>query len=126
MQKIPVWPALVADTVSILAFAVVGIASHDGDLAGAFARVVWPFAVGGAAGWVWTRAWRAPDRVWPVGVAVWSTTVLLGLVLRAVTGGGVAWSFAAVTAVFLAITMLGWRGLVTALRRAAEKSGTTS
>ncbi|WP_125774060.1 DUF3054 domain-containing protein [Antribacter gilvus] len=126
MKSSPVWPAVVADTVSVAAFALIGIASHDGSLAEAFVRVVWPFAVGAAVGWAWTRAWRSPDRLWPVGVLVWCTTVALGLALRALAGDGVAWAFAGVTAVFLAITMIGWRALVTGLRRAAERSAGTS
>ena len=120
MTKNPVWPAIVADTLSILAFATVGMSSHGSDPAG-FLRVVWPFAAAAAIGWAWTRAWHAPDRVWPVGVSVWFTTVIVGLLLRAVTGGGFAGSFALVTAVFFGVTLVGWRALVTALRRAAER-----
>ncbi|MCF4119769.1 DUF3054 domain-containing protein [Antribacter sp. KLBMP9083] len=120
MTKNPVWPAIVADSLSILAFAAVGMTSHGSDPA-SFLRVVWPFALAAAAGWAWTRAWSAPDRVWPVGVSIWFTTVFLGLILRAVTGGGFAVSFGLVTAIFLAVTLVGWRALVTALRRAAER-----
>jgi hypothetical protein len=113
----PVWPAAVADAVAVLAFTLIGIASHDGSLVSAFGRVVWPFAVAAALGWAVTRAWRDPARVWPTGVLIWLVTVVGGLVLRGVSGQGLAWSFALVTALFLAITMLGWRALVTALRR---------
>lgn len=113
----PVWPAAVADAVAVLAFTLIGIASHDGSLLEAFGRVVWPFALAAAAGWVWTRAWQDPARPWPTGVLIWFTTVIGGLVLRGISGQGLAVSFAAVTAIFLAITMLGWRGLVAALRR---------
>ena len=114
----PVWPAAVADAVAVLAFTLIGIASHDGSLVAAFGRVVWPFALAAALGWVLTRAWQDPARIWPTGVLVWFMTVSGGLLLRGVSGQGLAWSFALVTAVFLAITMLGWRALVTALRRA--------
>lgn len=113
----PVWPAAVADAVAVLAFTLIGIASHDGSLVAAFGRVVWPFALAAAIGWAVTRAWRDPARVWPTGVLIWLVTAAGGLVLRGVSGQGLAWSFAMVTAVFLAITMLGWRALVTALRR---------
>ncbi|MEU4384852.1 DUF3054 domain-containing protein [Promicromonospora sp. NPDC023805] len=116
-RTVPVWPAAVADAVAVLAFTLIGIASHDGSLLAAFGRVVWPFALAAALGWVMTRAWQNPDRVWPTGVLIWFLTVFGGLMLRGVSGQGLAWSFALVTAVFLAITMLGWRALVTALRR---------
>ncbi|MFI6427400.1 DUF3054 domain-containing protein [Promicromonospora sp. NPDC050880] len=116
----PVWPAAVADAVTVLAFTGIGIASHDGNLASAFGRVVWPFALAAVLGWLVARAWRDPARIWPAGVVVWGVTVLGGLALRGLSGQGLAWSFALVTAAFLAITMLGWRGLVTALRRGQE------
>jgi hypothetical protein len=117
-RTVPVWPAAVADAVAVLAFTLIGIASHDGSLVAALGRVVWPFALAAALGWVITRAWQDPTRIWPTGVLIWFMTVLGGLLLRGVSGQGLAWSFALVTAVFLAITMLGWRTLVTALRRA--------
>lgn len=116
-RTVPVWPAAVADAVAVLAFTLIGIASHDGSLVAAFGRVAWPFALAAALGWAVSRAWQDPSRVWPTGVLIWFVTVFGALVLRGVSGQGIAWSFALVTAVFLAITMLGWRGLVAALRR---------
>jgi hypothetical protein len=113
----PVWPAAVADALAVLAFTLIGIASHDGSLVSAFGRVVWPFALAAAIGWAVTRAWRDPARLWPTGVLVWLVTVAGGLALRGISGQGLAWSFALVTALFLAITLLGWRALVAALRR---------
>lgn len=115
--RVPVWPAVAADAACVLIFAVVGIASHDGSLLAALGRVVWPFALAAALGWALTRAWRDPARLWPTGVVVWLVTVLGGLALRGVSGQGLAWTFALVTTLFLALTMLGWRGVVTALRR---------
>ena len=118
----PVWPAAVADAVAVLVFTIVGIASHDGSLVAALGRVVWPFALAAAIGWAVSRAWRDPARVWPTGVIIWAVTVLGGLALRGVTGGGLAWSFALVTAIFLAITMLGWRALVAGIRRGQARA----
>jgi hypothetical protein len=112
----------VADAVAVLVFTVVGIASHDGSLVAALGRVVWPFALAAAIGWAVARAWRDPARVWPTGVLIWAVTVLGGLALRGLSGGGLAWSFALVTAIFLAITMLGWRGLVTGIRRGQARA----
>ncbi|MFI2104950.1 DUF3054 domain-containing protein [Isoptericola sp. NPDC019693] len=109
----PAWPAAVCDLVCVAVFTLVGTANHDtgGDV-GHVALVGLTFVVGLAVGWLATRAWRAPAQVWPTGVAVWFATVALGLVLRPVLGvGGVEVSFAIVTAVFLGVTMLGWRAL---------------
>ncbi|MCP2262920.1 DUF3054 domain-containing protein [Promicromonospora thailandica] len=117
VRTAPVWPAAAADAVAVLAFTAIGIASHDGNLLSAFGRVVWPFALAAVLGWLVARAWRHPARVWPTGVVVWAVTVLGGLALRGVSGGGLAWSFALVTAAFLALTLLGWRAVATLTRR---------
>ncbi|GAB3168012.1 hypothetical protein GCM10027059_29930 [Myceligenerans halotolerans] len=115
---IPVAPAIVADAVAVLVFSIAGMSAHD-TLFLELGQVAWPFAVAAAVGWAWTRAWQDPSRIWPVGVAVWFTTVALGMILRVATGGSFAISFLLVTAGFLGVTMLGWRGLVAMLRRGA-------
>ena len=115
--RVLVWPAVLADAACVLVFAVTGIASHDGSMVAALGRVVWPFALAGALGWVLTRAWHDPARVWPTGMVIWLVTVFGGLLLRGVSGQGLAWTFALVTTLFLALTMLGWRGVVAAVRR---------
>ncbi|PFG42582.1 Protein of unknown function (DUF3054) [Isoptericola jiangsuensis] len=121
MTKLPAWPAVVCDVVCVLVFTLVGTASHaSGGSAAHVATVGAPFLVGLGVGWLATRAWRAPAQVWPTGVAVWFATVVLGLFLRPLLGGGFAWSFALVTAVFLAATMLGWRLLAALAARRAR------
>ncbi|WP_407318505.1 DUF3054 domain-containing protein [Isoptericola halotolerans] len=105
--------ALAGDVACVVAFTLMGTSNHGsgGSLEHVLA-VGAPFVVALAVGWVVCRAWRSPWRVWPVGVVVWFTTVVLGLALRPLFEGGFAWSFALVTAGFLAITMLGWRAIV--------------
>lgn len=56
------------------------------------------------------RAWRAPLRL-PVGVALWAGTVLIGLGLRAAFTHRLPPTFALVTAVSLALFLLGWRAV---------------
>jgi hypothetical protein len=51
---------------------------------------------------------------------VWLVTVVLGLVLRVVTGGGFAWSFALVTLLVLGTFLVGWRCAVEVLRFGGE------
>ncbi|MCK0117350.1 DUF3054 domain-containing protein [Isoptericola sp. S6320L] len=117
-RRLRVWPAVVADVACVLVFALVGTANHDsGGSAAHVLAVGAPFGVGLAAGWAASRAWRTPARPWPTGVVVWFATVLLGLALRPLFGGGFAWSFALVTAVFLGVTMLGWRLVARLARR---------
>jgi hypothetical protein len=119
-----VWAAVVCDVVCVAVFTLVGTLNHgSATSAGHVAGVGVPFLLGLAVGWLAARAWRGPAQVWPTGVAVWAATVVGGLLLRPVLGGGFAVSFAVVTAVFLGVTMLGWRVMDTvARRRAAARS----
>ncbi len=43
------------------------------------------------------------------GALVWLTTVIVGLLLRAVTGGGMAIAFMIVATTTLGILLVGWR-----------------
>ncbi|MET0854043.1 MAG: DUF3054 domain-containing protein, partial [Microterricola sp.] len=64
-----VLPDLLIDLVLIVAFVLIGRRSHDEEftLAGVW-ETAWPFFAGLLLGWLVTRAWRTPDRVWPTGV----------------------------------------------------------
>ena len=114
--------AFLVDVAAVVLFASIGRASHaEGVTPGGVLLVAWPFLVALAVGWGLARSLRAD---WPVRVpgspVVWLTTVLLGLVLRVATGGGFAWSFAAVTAIVLGVLVVGWRCAVEVGRFAAE------
>lgn len=104
------WPPLL-DAGLVVVFAAIGRASHaeDNPVLGAFVTA-WPFLVGLAAGWALVR-WRS--RHWPLsvgnGIAVWASTLILGMLLRALTGQGTALSFVLVAASVLAIFLIGWR-----------------
>ncbi|MFD4430245.1 DUF3054 domain-containing protein, partial [Nocardia sp. NPDC058497] len=50
------------------------------------------------------------------GIVFWLGTLVGGLVLRAVSGQGVAVSFVIVAACVLALFLLGWRAAIRALR----------
>ena len=111
--------ASVADGAAVLLFAAVGRLSHaEGVTPLGVLEVAWPFLVGGAVGAVAGRTWRRPESL-QSGAAVWAGTLVGGMLLRALTGGGVQVSFVIVAATALAILQLGWR-LVgwLALRRA--------
>ncbi len=103
--------AAVADALLVLGFAAVGRASHDeaGALAGTLLTAL-PFLVGTVAGWALVR-WRS--KRWPLtfgtGIPVWAATVLVGMLLRALTGAGTAASFVLVAGAVLAVLLLGWR-----------------
>lgn len=105
------WLAL--DLLGVLVFALAGRRSHMGtlDLAGILA-VAWPFAAGAVVGWLATKAWRSPAAVLPTGVVVWLCTLVVGMLLRAVTGQGTAWPFVVVATLVLAALLVGWRLVV--------------
>ena len=77
--------------------------------AGGVATVAAPFLIGLAAGWLVTRAWKAPTAV-KTGVLIWVVTIVVGLVLRRFAWDeGTAGAFVIVAAVFNAFTLVGWR-----------------
>lgn len=115
------WAGL-ADAVLILAFAGQGRATHGEShaLTGVLVTA-WPFLAAALAGWLLARAWRAPVRLWPAGVLIWLITVLVGLGLRGLAGGGLAFSFQLVALLVLGVLLLGHRLLaLTVLRWAAR------
>ncbi|WP_344589885.1 DUF3054 domain-containing protein [Actinomadura vinacea] len=107
------------DVCVVLVFVGIGRASHEEALGVAgFAGTAWPFLVGLGVGWGVTRAWRRPEGL-PVGVGVWGATLVVGMVLRALSGQGTAVAFMVVATLFLAAVLLGWRLLATSLDRSA-------
>ena len=113
--------ALVLDAVLVVVFAAIGRATHDGDVLGPFgsglATTAWPFVAALLVGWLVTRAWRRPTAVVRTGLPVWAITVALGMVLRALSGQGVAVAFIIVATLTLALLLLGWRGIARLARR---------
>jgi peptidoglycan/LPS O-acetylase OafA/YrhL len=102
-------PAIAVDVICILVFAIVGRSSHHEatDLLGV-AHTAWPFLAGCLVGTLIGRTWRQPVSL-KSGVAVWLGTVVIGMILRLVTGAGVSLSFVIVAGCVLALFLLGWR-----------------
>lgn len=104
------WVAVVLDVCCVLAFVIIGRDSHaKGESMAGIASTSWPFLCGVAAGWTGSGAWRRPLALRPAGIAVWLSTVTLGMILRVVSGQGTAVAFIIVTLSFLGLFMLGWR-----------------
>ncbi|WP_405030426.1 DUF3054 domain-containing protein [Nocardioides bizhenqiangii] len=59
-----------------------------------------------------TSLGRRTGRVWPEGAFILAATYVVGMFLRALAGRSLAPGFLVVAAVFLTLTMLGWRGVV--------------
>ncbi len=109
----PLWAAAGLDLVLVLVFAAVGRASHEetSPVLGVLATA-WPFLVGAAVGWavVRARSRRWATQVGP-GIPVVVAAVVVGMLLRVVTGAGTAFSFVVVATVVLSVLLLGWRAL---------------
>jgi FtsH-binding integral membrane protein len=113
-------PPVVAYLACVLVFALAGKTSHEAsDSDWVVLAIVWPFALAVVlvhAGLVLRE--RPTRRLWPEGAVVLAVTYLVGMLLRVASGRGIAVAFLIVAVLFLALTMLGWRGLVQlALRR---------
>lgn len=112
--------ALLVDVCCVLAFVIIGRASHAvGESLAGIASTSWPFLCGLGCGWVASRAWRRPLALRPSGIAVWLCTVALGMVLRVVSGQGTAAAFIGVALAFLGLFLLGWRLLGRLIARRA-------
>lgn len=116
--------AFVVDLALVALFVVIGRASHREDQS-AFVVTFWPFAAGLVVGWAGARGWRRPLSVAPTAAVIWIGTVLIGMLLRALSGQGVQVAFVVVAAIVLAAFLLGWRVLVAALERSASRSPNT-
>ncbi|MCZ4077120.1 DUF3054 domain-containing protein [Rhodococcus sp. H36-A4] len=116
----PIYIPAVIDLVLVLIFCAVGRRSHDesGALAG-LATTAWPFLIGAVVGWAATWAlYRNKFDAFlllPTGIIVWVSTVAIGMVLRAISGQGTAFSFVVVATTVLALFLLGWRALARAV-----------
>jgi hypothetical protein len=116
--RLPVAVAASLDIAWLTAFVLLGRSSHtEGESPGGVARTLWPFLVGLALGWATARAWRRPAEVVPTGVVLWPVCVAAAMVLRALSGQGVAAAFVGVALVFVGLGLLGWRALAGLVHR---------
>lgn len=101
---------ITADVILVLAFVIIGRASHhDGGGLPGLISTAWPFLGGLAAGEIAGRGWRRPLALWPAGVSAWLGTVAVGMTLRVIAGQGTALAFIGVALAFLGLFLLGWR-----------------
>ncbi|MCF8588788.1 DUF3054 domain-containing protein [Gordonia liuliyuniae] len=106
----------VADLIAICVFVAIGRRNHDeaGSITG-FLTTLWPFLAGAAFGWcitvVATGRRFAPNALVPTGVVVWVSAVVVGMILRVVSGQGTATSFVIVATLATGVLLLGWRAI---------------
>jgi hypothetical protein len=116
--------AFAVDVVLVAVFVGIGRASHGEDQS-AYAVTFWPFAIGLVAGWAVARGWRRPFAISRTGLPAWIGAVVLGMLLRAVSGQGVQVAFVIVASIVLAAFLLGWRFLLVALDRSSSRDANT-
>ena len=117
--------AFLTDVVLVVLFAVIGRASHDEGVFGPFGRGLietsWPFLAALAIGWLAALGWRTPVAPLRTGLVVWLVTVAGGMLLRALSGQGTALPFVIVATLALALLLIGWRVIASAVIRARER-----
>jgi Protein of unknown function (DUF3054) len=102
--------AVVLDCCCVLAFVIIGRASHaKGESLAGIASTAWPFLAGLTTGWAAARAWRRPGALIPAGLGAWLGAVAVGMVLRVVSGQGTTFAFVLAALAFLGASLLGWR-----------------
>lgn len=117
-----VWLAAAIDVVAVFVFVATGRSSHAEALSVAgLAQTAWPFLGGTLVGWLiaglLTRgAWHSPLAVVRTGLVVWVSTVVIGMLLRVVSGQGTALAFIIVAIVVLGMLLVGWRALAILIR----------
>lgn len=117
--------AFTLDAVLTLIFVLVGRNTHaEAFTVSGLLETWWPFLIGLIIGWLVTRAWRKPHGILWQGVGVWASTLIVGMLLRALSGQGTALPFVIVATVTLAALLIGWRLIATLFvrRRAGSES----
>ena len=105
--------AFAIDLICILIFVMIGRHTHkDGNSLGGIFTTMWPFTVGVLFGWLFV-GWR--DRTSTTkssGLLIVLFTVVIGMILRVISGQGTALAFIIVAFAFLAFLFIGWRMLL--------------
>ncbi|MEL5989754.1 DUF3054 domain-containing protein [Microbacterium phosphatis] len=127
MSTEPVRPHRLAvfgiDLVVVLAFAAIGRLSHHEDLSvTGYLTTAWPFILGLAAGSaIGAATHRRPDG-FAVGGIVWVSTLVIGMILRLLSGQGAALPFVIVATLFLGLAFFAWRLVAMLVRRGRSRA----
>lgn len=120
-------PALLVDAVLVLVFCAIGRHTHEeANALTGLATTSWPFLTGLVIGWSATFALYRDKfdavRLLPTGVAVWLSTVVVGMILRVLSGQGTQFSFILVATAVLGVFLIGWRALAPLLGKLRAQS----
>ena len=120
-------PFLLIDAILVIVFCAIGRRTHEeaNALAG-LAKTSWPFLTCLVIGWAATLALYRDKfnavLLLPTGIVVWLSTVVIGMVLRVLSGQGTQFSFIVVATLVLGAFLLGWRALVPVIAKIRARS----
>ena len=120
-------PFLLIDAILVIVFCAIGRRTHEeaNALAG-LAKTSWPFLTGLVIGWAATLALYRDKfnavLLLPTGIVVWLSTVVVGMILRVLSGQGTQFSFIVVATLVLGAFLLGWRALAPLVVKIRTKS----
>ncbi len=120
-------PFLLIDAILVIVFCAIGRRTHEeaNALAG-LAKTSWPFLTGLVIGWAATLALYRDKfnavLLLPTGIVVWLGAVVVGMILRVLSGQGTQFSFIVVATLVLGAFLLGWRALAPLVARIRTKS----
>ncbi|MET8316866.1 DUF3054 domain-containing protein [Rhodococcus erythropolis] len=120
-------PFLLIDAILVIVFCAIGRRTHEeaNALAG-LAKTSWPFLTGLVIGWAATFALYRDKfnavLLLPTGIVVWLGAVVIGMILRVLSGQGTQFSFIVVATLVLGAFLLGWRALAPLVARIRTKS----
>lgn len=111
------------DLLLVLVFATIGRATHGGDLTPlGILETAWPFVVACLFGWVVVNLLDDDGFGFRSALVVWLVTLLGGMGLRILAGGGAALPFVLVATLVLAAALFGWRLVAGLVRRGGAQS----
>jgi len=105
--------AYLIDFISVLIFVTVGRHTHkDGNTVSGTFTTLWPFAVGLLIGWLLVNRTHRIVTTKTSGLIIALSAVIVGMILRVISGQGIALAFVIVATAFLSFCLVGWRALL--------------
>jgi len=109
------------DLLSVLLFVAIGRHAHNHGLTlRGMVSTTWPFGIGLLVGWIYVRLAKRSAASIRSGFVVVLFTVVVGMILRVISGQGTAFTFIVVALVFLSLFLVGWRWIYFKLGRRIE------
>ena len=110
--------AYVIDFLWVLLFVAIGRDAHDHGISiRGISSTAWPFAAGLVVGWMLLGLTHRNITTKSSGFLIVFTVVILGMILRVISGQGTELTFILVATLFLSLFLVGWRTIFILLTR---------